>query len=70
LPVAAPQVPQLSLPVEAASLANDMLPAGWNDFVSLAPSAAFELKRWPLEYWSELIKREPPVIPAQSLRRT
>lgn len=57
----APAVPQLSLPVSAAAKANEVLPAGWNDFVTLAPSAAFELKRWPLEYWSELIQRQDRV---------
>jgi ADP-heptose:LPS heptosyltransferase len=59
LPVEAPNVPQLSLPVTAAEAAHNILPQGWNDYVTLAPSAAFELKRWPLEYWSELIRKEP-----------
>lgn len=58
LPVEAPAVPQLSLPVSSAEKAHSALPTGWNDFVTLAPSAAFELKRWPLEYFAELIKRE------------
>jgi lipopolysaccharide heptosyltransferase II len=25
-------------------------------FVALAPSAAYELKRWPIEYWSQLVQ--------------
>jgi ADP-heptose:LPS heptosyltransferase len=58
LPVEAPAVPQLRLPDSALVVARHLLPAGWDDFVTLAPSAAFELKRWPLEYWIELIRRE------------
>ncbi|AGH95220.1 glycosyltransferase family 9 protein [Pseudobdellovibrio exovorus] len=29
------------------------------DFVALVPSAAYFLKRWPIEYWDELIKLNP-----------
>ncbi|MAF91207.1 MAG: heptosyltransferase [Bdellovibrionaceae bacterium] len=29
------------------------------DYIVLAPSAAWELKRWPIEYWQELINRLP-----------
>jgi ADP-heptose:LPS heptosyltransferase len=61
LPDEAPAVPQLIIPAPAASRAGEALPAGWNDFVALAPSAAFELKRWPIEYFSELIKLEANV---------
>jgi ADP-heptose:LPS heptosyltransferase len=28
-------------------------------YVVLAPSAAYELKRWPLDYWNELIQKNP-----------
>src|SRR5690606_25263953 len=28
-------------------------------FVALAPSAAYPLKRWPLEYWKQLIRLLP-----------
>lgn len=28
-------------------------------FIALAPSAAYELKRWPLEYWVELVQKLP-----------
>lgn len=30
-----------------------------NEFVALAPSAAWEMKRWPLNHWAELIKLLP-----------
>jgi lipopolysaccharide heptosyltransferase II len=30
-----------------------------SDFISLAPSAAHELKKWPKEYWQELVKIWP-----------
>lgn len=53
LPVEAPAIPQLFLPV--SSVAQKFLPDGFSRFVTLAPSAAFALKRWPLEYWKELI---------------
>jgi ADP-heptose:LPS heptosyltransferase len=33
---------------------NDL---GVNEFISLAPSAAYPLKRWPLKYWKELIRQ-------------
>ncbi len=59
LTVEAPPVPQLFLPSSSLDPARAKLPKGWEKFVALAPSAAFELKRWPLEYWAELIKGEP-----------
>jgi len=58
LPATAPAVPQLFLSGESKDLALAKLPAGWNSFVALAPSAAFELKRWPVEYFAELIRLE------------
>lgn len=51
LPIEAPAVPQLFLPQTRAQV----LPVGWTEYVALAPSAAYELKRWPLEYWQQLI---------------
>jgi ADP-heptose:LPS heptosyltransferase len=30
-----------------------------NNFISLAPSAAHELKKWPKEYWQQLVKQWP-----------
>jgi ADP-heptose:LPS heptosyltransferase len=34
---------------------------GDSPFVTLVPSASHELKRWPVEYWQELIKLSPNV---------
>jgi len=47
-----PPVPQLIL-----NKAELRLPA--QAFVALAPSSAFALKRWPLEYWKQLIADLP-----------
>ncbi len=49
-----PQTPQLFLKSEELAGIQNLLPPG--DFVALAPSAAFELKRWPLEHWQELVR--------------
>lgn len=53
----APPVPQLFLPADRMREVRSKLPSG--DFVALAPSAAFALKRWPVESWAELIKLFP-----------
>lgn len=48
-----PLPPQLILPSAKPEKSQ-----AWNvgqDFVALAPSAAFPLKRWPVEYWQRLI---------------
>lgn len=58
LPQHAPAVPQLFLDGQRFAEVQTRLPLGWSDYVALAPSAAFELKRWPLEYWAELIRQE------------
>lgn len=54
------QVPsQPSLYIQESVIQNARLKLGsWADkkFITLAPSAAYPLKRWPLEYWSELIQ--------------
>jgi lipopolysaccharide heptosyltransferase II len=51
----APAVPQLFLPQPERVRA--LLPSG--PFIALAPSAAFPLKRWPLDYWRSLIELMP-----------
>lgn len=51
MPFKLPPTPQLFLKANKVP----ELPSG--DFIVLAPSATYELKRWPLEYWDELIKR-------------
>lgn len=59
VPVTAPAVPQLFLGSEWSKKAKDLIPADFNNFVTLAPSAAFELKRWPLDHWKKLIRLFP-----------
>lgn len=54
----APPIPQLFLPKRSESKARAAIPERWREFVTLAPSAAFELKRWPLEYFADLIRME------------
>lgn len=57
LEVKAPAPPQLILKNELSEQARALIPEG--DFIALAPSAAFELKRWPLTHWRELISLLP-----------
>jgi ADP-heptose:LPS heptosyltransferase len=52
-----PAPPQLFLDHRPRRAAASLLPA--EPFVALAPSAAYELKRWPLENWLELVRRHP-----------
>ncbi|MCB0356139.1 MAG: glycosyltransferase family 9 protein [Bdellovibrionales bacterium] len=37
----------------------EKLLAGLSNFVLIAPSAAWELKRWPLEHWQKLVSLHP-----------
>jgi len=30
-----------------------------SDYIAIAPSAAWEMKRWPIEYWKDLVKKMP-----------
>lgn len=57
LPTTQPEGPQFwseaPLPQDVLRSLND-LPRPW---VVAAPSAAWEMKRWPVEYWCELIKQ-------------
>lgn len=55
----APPPPQLFLPTESAERVQSSLADFGPSFIALAPSAAFPLKRWPLEYWQELVRRLP-----------
>lgn len=50
---APPSVPQLFLETSEIESIQKLLPK--NPFIALAPSAAFILKRWPIEYWKELV---------------
>ncbi len=59
LPTDAPKPPQLVLGGEWLEKAREVLPSHFKNFVTLAPSAAFELKRWPLTHWKALIQMFP-----------
>lgn len=52
IPFVLPAAPQLFLSGNEKQSVKSLLP---NSFVALAPSAAFELKRWPVEHWKKLI---------------
>ena len=60
VPVLAPDVPQLFLDPDAVAKLKGRF--GDKTVVSLAASAAFPLKRWPLEYWKDLIKSFPDTV--------
>lgn len=57
---ALPPTPQLFLKDQEVESVRYLVPP--MPFIALAPSAAFPLKRWPVEYWKELIL----LIPQQS----
>lgn len=50
-----PHPPQLYLKETDLNRVQQFLPLNKN-YVSFAPSAAFELKRWPLTHWKELVQ--------------
>ena len=56
IPFELPTVPQFFLKTRSADFQTLMIP---KDYVALAPSAAHELKRWPLDHWKELIRLLP-----------
>lgn len=51
-----PPAPQIFLSQSDESSVTNLIPK--TKFIALAPSAAFELKRWPVEYWKTLIETE------------
>jgi lipopolysaccharide heptosyltransferase II len=58
--VEAPETPQLFFHEhEIEDVARKVSFVKQNQFVALAPSAAFELKRWPVEYWKALVREMP-----------
>lgn len=58
--IEAPPTPQLFFHSgEIEKVQNKVPEVKQHKFISLAPSAAFELKRWPVEYWKELIQQMP-----------
>lgn len=53
-----PPVPQIFLPEKKAEILNLLPPDFRRDsYITLAASAAYPLKRWPLDSWKELIRR-------------
>lgn len=55
-----PPTPQIFPgPPESALAQNQLQALGNASFIALAPAAAYELKRWPMDYWLQLIKLHP-----------
>ena len=55
-----PPPPQIFVSSAAEKKVNAILAQlNWKSFIALAPSAAFALKRWPLEHWKKLISLHP-----------
>lgn len=52
-----PETPQLFLLPSELEDVRKILPH--KKFIALAPSAAFELKRWPIEHWKKLVLEDP-----------
>jgi heptosyltransferase-2 len=48
---------QLHIPTEVIQNIQSQIP--FQDFIALIPSAAWELKRWPLQYWKSVIDTLP-----------
>lgn len=57
MPFQLPPTPQLFLTTEKKQNALQLICE--KNYICLVPSAAFELKRWPINYWDELIKLNP-----------
>lgn len=53
-----PPAPQMQVSQELSKKVDDLLP---ENFWTLAPSAAYPLKRWPLSHWKKLIELSPSV---------
>lgn len=56
VPLALPKTPQIFITENELSSARSLVP---KEYVALAPSAAYELKRWPIDYWQQLIANFP-----------
>lgn len=56
IPVEMPNPPQIFLQEDDFRSLPKTVPSS---FIAVAPSAAFELKRWPLEYWKKLVQLLP-----------
>ena len=55
----APTTPQIFIAKDIVDKTKTKYSFLQKPYVALAPSAAFPLKRWPLEYWLELVKKFP-----------
>lgn len=54
-----PPVPQLFLDHSSDNTSLNSNLVQFKDYIVLVPSASYELKRWPIEYWNQLIKNHP-----------
>ncbi|MEK6773447.1 MAG: glycosyltransferase family 9 protein [Bdellovibrionota bacterium] len=59
IPPTLPLVPQIFTNEIAVEKAESLVAQFKNNYIALAPSAAFFLKRWPQEYWVKLISLFP-----------
>lgn len=53
-----PPAPQLFVSDQARKQSSDLLQDNLN-FTVIVPSAAYELKRWPVDYWLKLVQKNP-----------
>jgi ADP-heptose:LPS heptosyltransferase len=54
-----PPAPQIFISAECETLALEKVKNFKKPYFTLAPSAAYQLKRWPIEHWKELIQILP-----------
>lgn len=60
VPTELPEPPQFFIDSTSKQVvASELEKYQIKDFVALCPSAAYPLKRWPLEHWAELIRLKP-----------
>lgn len=57
MPFQLPPTPQLFLTSEKKQIAENLISK--KNYICLVPSAAYELKRWPINYWDDLVKLNP-----------
>lgn len=59
-PFRLPNAPQLFLDQDVREKALQILDShGVSEFIALAPSATYELKRWPISFWKKLVQLNP-----------
>ncbi len=59
IPEVAPPAPQIFSDPDSQKKATELTKIFQGNYIALAPSAAFFLKRWPQEYWAKLIEMFP-----------